>query len=81
MKKEFFVFELSPQQQIRFCNFENYEIESFVIKAKMMLVDKKMIPLYNIRGTIKYLQGYLKLTGSYDFIDLMLYQLFLDNNQ
>lgn len=73
----YYIFQLSTQQQNRLYNLENYEIEEFVLKAKMVIVEKTMIPLGQINGTYEFSYGQLRLAGSKEFIDLMLHQLFL----
>ena len=72
----YYIFQLSTQQQYRMYCFENYQIKEFIFRAKMMVVEKTMVPLAQINGGYEYIQGQLKLSGSMEFIELMLYQLF-----
>lgn len=72
----YYILQLNQNQQYRINSLEKYQIEEFIFNAKMILVENIRVPLAQIGGTYEYSNGMLKLSGSKEFIELMLEQLF-----
>lgn len=77
----YYILQLNPNQQYKMNSLEKCHIEQFIFKAKMTIVESIKVPLAQISGTCIYSNDILKLTGSKEFIELMLKQLFNSTKQ
>ena len=69
-------FDLTDTQIQHLRRFNNADFENFNYRAKMHIVSQVHVPLGQIPGSYEFFYSIMRLTGSFDYMILMIKQLF-----
>ena len=69
-------FDLTDAQIQHLKRFNSADFENFNHRAKMYIVSQVHVPLGQIPGSCEFFHSTMRLTGSFDYMVLMIEQLF-----